>query len=37
MAPFGQGVATPMLSFISLKNYKYYGQILVEGNSIVGF
>ena len=23
--PFGQGVATPMLSSISSKNYKYYG------------
>ena len=37
MVPFGQGVATPMLSSISLKIFKYYGRILVEGDIIVGF
>ena len=26
MAPFGQGMATPMLSSISSKKFKYYGR-----------
>ena len=37
MVFFNQGVATPMLSSISSKNFKYYGRILVEGDIIVGF
>ena len=37
MAALGQGVATPMLSSISSKNFKYYGQIFVKGDIIVGF
>ena len=37
MVPFGQGVATPMLSSISSKNYKYFGRIFVEIDIIRGF
>ena len=37
MVPFGQGVATPILSSISSKIFQYYGRILVEGDFIVGF
>ena len=35
--PFWPGVATPILSSISSKNYKYYGRILVESDIIRGF
>ena len=34
---FGQGVATPMLSSISSKKYKYYGRNSVGIDIMVGF
>ena len=35
--PFGQGVATLMLSSISSKNYKYFGRIMVESDIVSEF
>ena len=37
MVPFGQGVATLMLSSISSKNYKYFGRIMVESDIVSEF
>ena len=37
MVPFGQGVATSILSSISSKKYKYYGRKLVGIDIIRGF